>query len=223
MGIEGGEMILGIQTDGVSTGPVYAMAESAISSFGLPRDAKIIDLGGGFGIFSRILLGYFAEVDLADFDAKSDDPSIHAIPANLITDFPFPDESYDAVVCLEVIEHVENPRHLFREIKRILKLGGRGIVTTPNQISLSSKACLLVRNQFQWFQDSCYPAHISALLPIDLLRIAAENDLEDRQVFYSGYGRIPGIHKTWQQISQRLGGAMFSDNVGISFQKPRRP
>jgi 2-polyprenyl-3-methyl-5-hydroxy-6-metoxy-1,4-benzoquinol methylase len=46
------------------------------------------------------------------------------------------DHSFDIVLCLETIEHVENPHHCLCEIKRILKENGLFIVSIPNDISL---------------------------------------------------------------------------------------
>jgi 2-polyprenyl-3-methyl-5-hydroxy-6-metoxy-1,4-benzoquinol methylase len=47
--------------------------------------------------------------------------------------FPYNDASFDTVVCSEVIEHLKyDPAHLLREINRVLKPGGRLILSTPN-------------------------------------------------------------------------------------------
>ncbi len=45
---------------------------------------------------------------------------------------PFPDESVDVVLFVEVIEHLDEPMKIISEIWRILKKGGRVFVTTPN-------------------------------------------------------------------------------------------
>ena len=45
------------------------------------------------------------------------------------------DDSCDAVVCTDVIEHVENPDEIFREIFRILKPGGIAVFSTPIRLS----------------------------------------------------------------------------------------
>lgn len=50
--------------------------------------------------------------------------------------FPFEDEAFDIVTCLEVIEHVENPYQALCEIKRVLKPGGKLIISIPNPRSM---------------------------------------------------------------------------------------
>ena len=127
-------------------------------------------------------------------------------------------DNYAEVVCsIETIEHLENPRNFMRELVRITAPGGTIVVTTPNQLSLLSKLTLVFKNQFNAFQETpgCYPAHITALLEIDLRRIAAECQLTDIQIHYTDAGRIPGIDRNWPHF---LGckGRLFSDNVILS-------
>ncbi len=47
---------------------------------------------------------------------------------------PYPDNYFDTIVCGEVIEHLECPIKLIREINRILKNGGKLILSTPSSI-----------------------------------------------------------------------------------------
>lgn len=44
---------------------------------------------------------------------------------------PVPDHSFDAVLCTEVLEHVPDPVAVVRELGRVLKPGGRLILTAP--------------------------------------------------------------------------------------------
>ncbi|MEP7274076.1 MAG: class I SAM-dependent methyltransferase [Acidobacteriota bacterium] len=129
-----------------------------------------------------------------------------------------PDAYADVVCSLETIEHVENPRALMRELVRLAKPGGCVIVTTPNQLSLLSKLCLVLKNEFAFFQERAgqYPAHLSALLEIDLVHLARENGLCEIEVVYTGYGRIPATRMHWPRWlsgEHDWSGRAFSDNV----------
>jgi 2-polyprenyl-3-methyl-5-hydroxy-6-metoxy-1,4-benzoquinol methylase len=46
-------------------------------------------------------------------------------------------ETYDFVICFQVIEHIENDELLIQEIERVLKPGGTFIVSTPNKLNHS--------------------------------------------------------------------------------------
>jgi len=134
-------------------------------------------------------------------------------------------DSCDVVACIETIEHVENPRALMRELVRLARSGGWLVVTTPNQLSVLSKLSLLVKNEFVHFQErpGLYPAHISALLEVDLVRMCRENQLEEIEVRYSGHGRVPFLRQSWPKPFRRKTGARgraFSDNVIIVARKP---
>ncbi len=46
---------------------------------------------------------------------------------------PFPDESFDVILCAEVLEHPLNPKPGLQEISRVLKRNGRLVVSVPNE------------------------------------------------------------------------------------------
>jgi SAM-dependent methyltransferase len=48
-----------------------------------------------------------------------------------VTDIPFPDHSFDSVICNHVLEHVEEDSLAMQEIFRVLKLGGFAILQVP--------------------------------------------------------------------------------------------
>lgn len=58
--------------------------------------------------------------------------------------FPYPDNSFDLVIFAEIIEHLLNdPCKVLREIHRVLKPGGRIVLTTPNVARLENVARLI--------------------------------------------------------------------------------
>jgi 2-polyprenyl-3-methyl-5-hydroxy-6-metoxy-1,4-benzoquinol methylase len=69
-------------------------------------------------------------------------------------------ESFDCVVSIEAVEHLENPWHLVREANRVLKTQGTLILTTPNILSIRSRLSYLLYGYPNYFhymvqQDSC--------------------------------------------------------------------
>jgi 2-polyprenyl-3-methyl-5-hydroxy-6-metoxy-1,4-benzoquinol methylase len=126
---------------------------------------------------------------------------------------PLEDGAADVVAAVEVIEHLENPRAFWRELVRLARPGGWVVVTTPNQLSLLSLVSLVIKQRFSAFQDSSYPAHITALLEADLRRIAAECTLEQIEVRYTAEGRIPGTGRHYPAAVSAAFPRWFSDNV----------
>ena len=133
---------------------------------------------------------------------------------------PLPDASAEWVVAVETIEHLENPRAFLRELVRLVKPGGTVLVSTPNQLSLLSLLTLVTKRQFNAFQEApgLYPAHLTALLEIDLLRMAAECRLENAAIRYSDSGRMPFSARHWPLAGFR--GRLFSDNLLLIATKP---
>ena len=48
-----------------------------------------------------------------------------------IIDLPFEDESFDVIICNHVLEHIEDDRKAMRELYRVMKKGGWGILQIP--------------------------------------------------------------------------------------------
>ena len=66
-----------------------------------------------------------AGLQTADWDTR------HIDLASDITAIPAPDASFDAILCSEVLEHVPEPTHALDEFARLLKPGGKLILTVP--------------------------------------------------------------------------------------------
>ena len=80
--------------------------------------------------------------------------SIACIDCDLNTQaLPYEPDSFDYVVCVEVIEHLENPYALIRKMGDVLKNSGKLIVTTPNIASITSRPRFLVHGWFDFFDQ----------------------------------------------------------------------
>jgi SAM-dependent methyltransferase len=105
-----------------------------------PRALKILDAGCGTGEVSAKLIDLGHEVWGLDFA----EPMIRHVRARFPSDrfwigdiehMPFADDTFDAVVCLGVVEYLDSDEQALREIWRVLKPGGRAVVSTPSAIS----------------------------------------------------------------------------------------
>ncbi len=183
----------------------------------------LVDVGCGGGGLWEILRGRFARyigVDAVHYEELPDE--VEFTRADLDSaEIPIADESADITVSGETIEHLENPRAFMRELARITRRGGLIVVTTPNQLSLLSLLTLVVKHRFSAFQDAHYPAHLTALLEIDLRRIAAECGLTEIEIAYTEQGRI--VLTPWRYPSSlaRLAPRLCSDNLLLVARRPR--
>ena len=87
--------------------------------------ASVLDLGAGTGAWANRLVaaGYkVTALERADCGYAGSAPLVEG---DLNENFaePFRSERFDLVTCIEVIEHVENPRHLLRTACRLLAPG----------------------------------------------------------------------------------------------------
>lgn len=117
-----------------------------------------LDVGSGWGTTFKILheLGFkMSALDISN-PSKIEGGSFCLCNLNQVTHLPHNDESYSAVICSEVIEHIEKPFLLLQDIYRILIKDGFLILTTPNILSLHSRFNFLrisMYSKFIWKTD----------------------------------------------------------------------
>ncbi len=73
---------------------------------------------------------------------------IDARVASLEEPLPFQDATFDVVICLEVLEHLVDPESVAREIRRVLKPGGRALLSVPNSAFWATRLELLFTGHF---------------------------------------------------------------------------
>jgi ubiquinone/menaquinone biosynthesis C-methylase UbiE len=206
---------------GISSSAIYRAAIAAATK-AKANARNILDYGSGKGDLIPWIAAQYVGATITGADI-TERPS--GIPdavgwasGDLNQKLPVPDESVDLIFAIEVIEHLENPRHVMRELMRMLRPGGAAVVTTPNSRNLRSMLMFAARGHFAYFGDDAYPAHITVVTPLDLKRAAMEAGFRHCEYFFTNRGVIPKfLHWRWQQIPLVGGlfrGSLFSENYG---------
>lgn len=109
-----------------------------------PQRGKLLEVGFslGFGLKAWQNDGWdVTGVEPWQYGARyaKDHLKLENVTAQTLTQAAFPNESFDVVVLLHVIEHLEDPKAELQEIYRVLKPGGRFIVETPRYDTLMFK------------------------------------------------------------------------------------
>lgn len=97
-------------------------------------DDIVLDLGAGAGIVESMnVRGKFKKVCGVDPDPRVvDNPYLDDGRVGVGESIPWEDESFDVVFADNVLEHLDDPTTVFREVARVLKPGGRFLAKTPN-------------------------------------------------------------------------------------------
>lgn len=121
-----------------------------------PR-GRVLDAPAGSLWLARALAARRFEVDALDLLAHESDVAaagvIRYVRGDLDDGLPqFADRTFDYVVCVEGLEHLERPALLLREFGRVLKPHGLLLVTTPNIVSLRSRLKFLLFGYYDGFR-----------------------------------------------------------------------
>lgn len=211
-----------VQSLGLSNASIYLKAYELVSA--ISSRGKLLDFGAGQGRFLEMIGNLnFTQMSGVDLMKRPNQKSQNYdwIEADLNEKLPITEDNFDIIVGIEVIEHLENPRAMVRELYRLLKPGGNLILSTPNNESIRSILSLIFRGHFVSFLNKDYPAHITALTALDLTRILNESNFSKIQTYYTDSGLIPSLAGvSWQVISGGfLKGKRFSDNVFVVARK----
>jgi len=107
---------------------------------GLPSGLRILDAGAG-ELRNRPLCGHLSYVsqDFGEYRGEGNGKGLQTGKWDTnridlvcdITAIPEPDGAFDAILCSEVLEHVPDPTRALDEFARLLKPGGKLILTAP--------------------------------------------------------------------------------------------
>ncbi len=106
----------------------------------IPSGWRILDAGAG-ELKNKALCAHlnYVSQDVCQYEGKGDEQGLQTGTWDTsqidlvcdIVDIPEPDASFDAILCSEVFEHLPDPLKALAEFERLLRPGGKLIVTAP--------------------------------------------------------------------------------------------
>jgi SAM-dependent methyltransferase len=119
---------------------------------GLPKGI-VLDAPAGQGNLSReldrlgfkVFLGDIARGNILYRNGRQ-------IQLDLNWCLPLKEGVLDYAICVEGVEHIENPHHLVREFSKLVKRGGYLILTTPNVMTIKSRLRFLFYSYLDYFK-----------------------------------------------------------------------
>lgn len=127
----------------------YVFQRHVIAYKSIPQEAlrqkAVLELGCGNGYGMNMLApdtSLYLGIDKKEPSSIAPGEGTQFMQLNLKQLSTLPSQSFDTIICFQVIEHIQDDIVLLLQIKRILKPGGRLFLTTPN------KLMSLTRNPF---------------------------------------------------------------------------
>lgn len=169
---------------------------------GLPAGAAVLDLGCGNG---SLTVAYTKRewtihgVDLSETGVgwgRRAYPWIHFVMADATSDLTevYGAGTFDAVVAAEIIEHLYLPRLLVRNAFRLLKPGGRFVVSTPYHGYWKNLGLAIIGAMDSHFNALGDGWHIKFFSRRTLSRLLSEEGFQKLE--FSGAGRAPYLWKS---------------------------
>lgn len=168
---------------------------------GLPKDARILEIGCGTG-HNLPMLAAFGEIDAIEIDETAGKFASERLGKPVGTS-PLPEltgvapGTYDLVAVLDVVEHVEDDVAALEAIARVLKPGGKILITVPahqwmwsahdvvnhhkRRYSKSSLTAALSKaglgwSKLRWFNSLLFPAAVAARM---VGKLTGKDDSDD--------------------------------------------
>lgn len=127
--------------------PIYInkleLIDQFLRQFGCDR-GKTLDAGCGEGVLVEKYAGQGWDITGVDKNYAS-----RHVQEGSITALPFPDDSFDTVLCLDVLEHLyyNDQETALRELRRVLKPDGVAIFSCPNLAHFTARLKFLFRGK----------------------------------------------------------------------------
>lgn len=193
--------------------------------FNLMKDAIVIDVGCGTGFFSSMILQHAKKLICVDISKNNIESAMLSLGAQnvefLVSDckkIDIPDGKVDIVFCTGTIEHTKNPVSTLDEFRRILRPGGKLILTVDvnPEITGGFRERLVKKAQVYSEYTTIHP------------EVHKKSIFSDKQrpIFFDRNKLIRYLARDFELIIEDYGGGVFSniiDSFLIFFNALKRP
>lgn len=169
------------------------------------KGARVADVGCGGGLLSEALAVAGAQVTGIDLGEKVVEIArLHLYESGLSVDYRVQSsadlaaaepEGFDAVCCMEMIEHVPDPQALVQDLAAMLKPGGALFMSTLNRTPAAFGAAILGAEYVMRLLPRGTHHYAQFLKPSELARLLRHAGLDVEDV--SGLGYNPLTRKAW--------------------------
>ena len=170
----------------------------------IPKGVRILDAGAGELQYKKYCthLDYVSQ-DFGQYDGKGDEKGLHMNKwdnskldiVSDITDIPEKDESFDVIMCIEVFEHLPDPISAIKEFSRLLKKGGKLIVTAP----FCSLTHFSPYHYYSGFNKNFYKKHYNSS-KLDIIEIDRNGDFFE--FIAQEIRRLPSIADEYSNLKE---------------------
>jgi SAM-dependent methyltransferase len=172
------------------------------------KNGRVLELGSAYGYFLEVL----SENDLdgtgleicADAVKECQARGLKAHAGILDEAFLHAHGTFDALVMLDVVEHLPNPAEVFSRIHRAIKPGGMLVMSTGNWSSLVSS---ITRSHWRLMTP---PQHLFFYSKHTLSRLAANHGF-----------RTVSLRSPWKKVPLGLMGYQITRRLGLPIKLPR--
>jgi SAM-dependent methyltransferase len=160
-----------------------------------PEKLRVLDLPAGNGLLANAIRNMGHEVVCGDINRERED--YHYV--DMSRPLPFTADAFDAVLCLEGVEHLVNPVAYIAELSRITRPGGHIVLSTPNVMNFWSRLHFLFTGAYYQFNPAAVPelkpnevadrGHVFPLSYFQLRYLFGEMGVDVAQVIGDKYKR----------------------------------
>ncbi len=140
---------------------------------GQKTNLRVLDLGSATGGNTQYISSMGHDVTSVEYSEIGvriqKNKGIPVVQADA-RDLPFPESTFDIVVCLDVIEHIAEDRLVASEICRVLKSGGKFLISVPEDPSL-------------WSAHDVAVNHVRRYSKKSLLEVVRSSELKHQKIW----------------------------------------